>query len=493
MRHNMPGDKSMSIKDTSESSIVFAPGGSRKRLQLRISERRIVMIAGDLLLSVFAIVIALGIWAYVGEFTYDTAFIFSQIMWFFVLTGLWLLLANANGYYEFTIAADFPASFQRLILINLQLILIYVVVFFFADRDSLPRLFIFYYSLISFALMFVWRLFNPALIGWASAERRVLIVGTDWAAKTIIETIREYAANAYNLVGVISETVTEAESLADVQIKGAGHDLMDVVKSENITEIIITSTRDLPGEIFQSVMDAYELGVVITPMPILYERITERVPVEHVGDNWAVVLPISGTSVFNPYPFLKRLFDIALALIGFAIFIPLLPVIAMAIYLDSPGSIFYSQMRVGLNGRPYRIYKLRSMEPNAEAETGAVFAQKNDMRVTRVGKFMRKTRLDELPQLWNILKGDMSMIGPRPERPEHVQRLQEKIPFYRTRHIVRPGVTGWAQIRYGYGANDEDALVKLQYDLYYIRHQSLILDFGILIRTVGKVLRMSGQ
>lgn len=483
----------MSIKETSESNMIFAPTQSKRRLQLRISERRIVMVVGDILISIVAIFAAFAIWAYVGEFAYDTAFLLSQFAWFFVLSGLWLLLANANGYYEFSIAADFPASFQRLILINLQLILIYVVVFFFSDRDALPRLFIFYYSLISFGLMFIWRLFNPALIGWASEERRILIVGTDWAAKTIIETLREYAGNAYNLVGVISETVTEEQYLADVEIKGTGHDLLDVVKSENITEIIITSTRDLPGEIFQAVMDSYEHGIVITPMPILYERITERVPVEHVGDNWAVVLPISGTSVFNPYPFLKRIFDILLALFGFILFIPIFPFIALSIYLDSPGSIFYSQTRVGLNGKHYRIYKLRSMEPNAEEKTGAVFAQKNDMRVTQVGKFMRKTRLDELPQLWNILKGEMSMIGPRPERPEHVQRLQEKIPFYRTRHIVRPGVTGWAQIRYGYGANDEDALVKLQYDLYYIRHQSLLLDFGILIRTIGKVLKMSGQ
>lgn len=484
----------MSIKETSESTMIFEPSvKNKRRIQLRISERRLVMVAGDILASIIAIFSALGIWAYVGELSFDVTFIMSQLIWFFVLSGLWMLLANANGYYEFSIAADFQGSLQRLILINVQLILIYVVVFFFADRDSLPRLFIIYYSLISFVLMFFWRLFNPALIGWASAERRVLIIGTDWAAKTIIETLQEHAGTAYNIIGIISETATDVQHISDIEIKGSGHDLLDVVNSENISELIVTSTRELPGDVFQAVMDAYEVGVVITPMPLLYERITDRVPVEHVGDNWAVVLPISGTSVFNPYPFLKRLMDILLAIIGFVFFIPLLPFIALLIYSDSPGSIFYSQIRVGLNGRPYRIYKLRSMEPNAESETGAVFAQKNDMRVTRAGKFMRKTRLDELPQLWNILKGDMSMIGPRPERPEHVERLQEKIPFYRTRHIIRPGVTGWAQVKYGYGATDDDALVKLQYDLYYIRHQSLLLDFGILIRTVGKVLRMSGQ
>lgn len=484
----------MNTKDTSETNMIFAPSFTRRRrIQLRLSERRLVMVAGDILAIVLSVFMALAIWAYVGQIAYDMPFIMSQSMWFFILSGLWILLANANGYYDFSIASDLWTSVQRLVLITGQLVIIYVFVFFFAERGTLPRLFIFYYSIISFGLMFLWRLFNPALIGWASAERRVLIIGTDWAATTIIETLQKYAVHAYNIIGIISETPTSETHLNGIKIKGVGHDLIDVIRAENISEIIVTSTRELPGDIFQAVMDAYELGIVITPMPILYERVTERVPVEHVGDNWAVVLPISGTSVFNPYPLLKRLMDIVLALIGFAIFIPLFPFIALAIYLDSPGNIFYSQIRTGLNGKPYRIYKLRSMKLDAEQDTGAVFAQKEDNRITSIGQIMRKSRLDELPQLWNILKGEMSMIGPRPERPEHVQRLQEKIPFYRTRHILRPGVTGWAQVRYGYGANDDDALVKLQYDLYYIRHQSLMLDFSILLRTIGKVIRMSGQ
>src|SRR5690606_16241642 len=147
---------------------------------------------------------------------------------------------------------------------------------------------------------------------------------------------------------------------------------------------------------------------------------------------------------------------------------------------------------VGLNGRIFNIYKLRSMIENAEADTGAVFSYRDDPRVTRVGRFMRRTRLDELPQLYNVLRGDMSLIGPRPERPEHMARLTEKIPFYRTRLIVRPGLSGWAQVRYDYGSSDEDALIKLEYDLYYIRHQSMTLDLNIIIRTIGKALTFRG-
>jgi exopolysaccharide biosynthesis polyprenyl glycosylphosphotransferase len=239
-------------------------------------------------------------------------------------------------------------------------------------------------------------------------------------------------------------------------------------------------------------MDAYVRGIAIIPMPLLYERITGRVPVEHVDSHWTIVLPIDGKTIFNPYPVLKRLADIGLALLGLTIFLLLFPLIAMLIRLDSSGSIFYSQERVGLNGRVFRIYKFRSMVADAEKDSGAIFSQQGDPRVTRMGRLMRKTRLDEFPQLVNILRGDMSLIGPRPERPEHIRRLTKKIPFYRTRLVVRPGLTGWAQVRYGYGSDDEDALIKLQYDLYYIRHQSFLLDMNILVRTIGRVLKMSG-
>jgi lipopolysaccharide/colanic/teichoic acid biosynthesis glycosyltransferase len=165
---------------------------------------------------------------------------------------------------------------------------------------------------------------------------------------------------------------------------------------------------------------------------------------------------------------------------------------ALLVKLEDGGPVFYPQKRLGLNGKVFTIYKFRSMKPNAEDATGPVFAQLNDPRVTRIGRFMRRTRIDELPQLINVLRGEMSLVGPRPERPEHVARLMTSIPFYRTRLVTRPGLTGWAQVRYQYGSDDQDALVKLQYDLYYIRHKSLLLDVNILLRTVGKVLKMGG-
>ena len=184
--------------------------------------------------------------------------------------------------------------------------------------------------------------------------------------------------------------------------------------------------------------------------------------------------------------------DLILASLGMLVLAVLFPLIALAIYLDSPGPIFYTQERVGKGGRVFRIYKFRSMVPDAE-KGRAVWAQENDPRVTRVGRILRRTHLDEFPQFWNILKGEMSAVGPRPERPEFVEELAREIPFYRVRHAVKPGMAGWALVKYGYASSKEDALIRLQYDLYYIKHWSPWLDLVILCKTVVDTLTFRGR
>lgn len=472
--------------------MLFSPSPQRRRLQLRISERRLLLMFGDVLSVVLAVLISLFIWSRVADRPFDVDFVLPRSSWFFALVILWLLLAAANDYYQLAIAASRVASLQRLGLITIQLIVVYLFVFFFSSRDSLPRLFIIYYGVTSFLLIGIWRMVNPALIGWASEARKVLVIGTDWSSETLITTIMEHAANSYEIKGIIGEKDTIGHTIAGIPIVGDGNDLLNFVIRDGISEIIFTSSPDLSDEIFRGVMEAYERGVVLTPMPLLYERLTGRVPVHHVKSNWALVLPISGDSLFDLYPVMRWMLDTMLALLGFIVFVITLPLIAIIIRLNSPGATFYTQRRLGLNGKVFTIIKYRTMVKDAEVTTGAVFSEKGDMRVTGVGRLMRKTRLDELPQVINILRGDMSVVGPRPERPEHVVRLTEKIPFYRTRLVVRPGLTGWAQVKYAYGSTDEDAEVKLEYDLYYIRHRSLFLDLNIIVRTVGKVLRMSG-
>ncbi len=476
-----------------QSAMYYSPTARRARRQMQLSERKLVIAAGDILAVFAAVLISLRIWAFVGNIDFTLDFVLSNAVWFIFLAVLWVLLARANDFYDLRVAASLNKTLNKLLIIEAQLLVFYLIVFFVSPRDALPRLFILYYGILSFVLISIWRFARPALVGWASQPRRTLIVGTGWSAITIIDSINEYAEGEYVVRGVIASPEEVGQVVSGAPVLGAGSDLMNFVLRDQITEIVVTETKALSGGIFQGVMDAYEHGVRIVPMTLLYEEITGRVPVEHVNDDWAVVfLPKTTDTGFDPYPAIKRMIDILLSLVGLLLIAPILPFIALAIRMDSKGRIFYAQERVGKNGRIFRIYKFRSMINDAEAKTGAVFAQKGDPRVTRTGKFLRKTRLDEVPQLWNVLRGDMSMVGPRPERPEHVQRLTRKIAFYRTRLIVRPGLTGWAQVSYKYGSTDEDALVKLQYDLFYIRHVGLLLDINIMLRTVGKVLSLSG-
>jgi len=469
----------------------FSP--PRRRWQLQISERRILLMLGDAAAIFIAVVLALTIWVVVDGRGLGVRFVTEHLYWFPILAGLWLLLANANDFYNLRISSRIDTSLMRLVQVTLQIVIVYLAIFFFSPRTALPRLFIFYYAFLSFFLIMVWRVWRPFLLGWTGTRRRALVIGAGWSARTLIEALRSEAPDDYEIVGVVVEPGDDPPDDAPAPLVGDGADLVRLVQQADVSELILAHGHELSGELFQAIMDCYEQGVSIIPMPLLYEQVTGRVPIEHVGQRyWTTMLPIEAVSIFDPYPLLKRAVDLLLAIVGLAIFAALLPLIVVSMKLDSPGPIFFRQQRVGKSGRLFWVVKLRSMIPDAERETGPRWASDDDPRVTRVGRLLRKTRLDEMPQLYNVLRGEMSIIGPRPERPEFVEALSQTIPFYRTRHVVKPGITGWAQVRYHYGSSEEDALIKLQYDLYYIRHRSLALDVLIILRTAGKMLSFQG-
>jgi exopolysaccharide biosynthesis polyprenyl glycosylphosphotransferase len=269
-------------------------------------------------------------------------------------------------------------------------------------------------------------------------------------------------------------------------------DLVRCTKENNVPEIILAITNDFSHSLFDALLECKVQGVEIILMPILYEQLTGQVPIDHIGNNWTVALPLESAEAGGWYPIAKRLFDIVGALVGFVVFLPLLPFLALAIKLDSPGPVFYSHTRAGRGGKLFRLTKLRTMIVEAE-KNGAKQAQENDPRITRVGRYLRKLRLDEMPQLLNVLKGEMSAVGPRPERPEHLKEFDNMIPFHRLRNSVKPGMAGWAVINYDYIDSIEDAKVRLQYDLYYIKHQSFTLDLSILLRTIGQLFEFRGR
>jgi exopolysaccharide biosynthesis polyprenyl glycosylphosphotransferase len=276
-------------------------------------------------------------------------------------------------------------------------------------------------------------------------------------------------------------------------VLGASACLLDLIDDHRITDIVVAINGEIQGSTFQTILDAQEKGVDVTRMPILYEEMTSRVPIHHLESDWIIRSFVDGLPVSGFYELFKRLVDILGALVGLIILAIAFPFLALAIYLDSGPPIFYSQPRLGRGRKVFTIYKFRSMKRKNDGFTVPRTTIKDDPRITRVGRFLRKTRLDELPQFWNVLRGDMSLVGPRAEVPKLVEEYQKQVPFYRARLLVKPGLTGWAQINYGYVSSVEETSIKLEYDLYYIKHRTLLMDFQIILRTIWTVFRRTGR
>jgi exopolysaccharide biosynthesis polyprenyl glycosylphosphotransferase len=274
---------------------------------------------------------------------------------------------------------------------------------------------------------------------------------------------------------------------------GNSEQMLPVIEEQRISDVVIGIMGVMRGITFQRILDAQEDGVEIIPMPTLYEEMTGRVPIHHLESDWIVRSFVDQARVSGFYELLKRVVDILGGLAGMALFFIVFPFAALATILDSGRPIFYAQSRLGKSGTLFNIRKFRTMFTNAEADGKARPATENDPRITRVGNFLRKTRLDELPQFWNVVRGEMSLVGPRAERPELVAEYQRQIPFYRARLLVKPGLTGWAQINYGYVASITETGVKLEYDLFYIKHRTLMMDIQIVLRTIGTVVRGAGR
>lgn len=318
--------------------------------------------------------------------------------------------------------------------------------------------------------------------------RRILILGVGPVASHMGELIPATDEN-YVLSGYINCSNETPHVPSATVLENAGG-LYETVKRERADKIVVSLSERRGVFPLQAVMACKLDGVEVIDAPSFYEQVTGKLFLEGINPSWIIFS--DGFKVSALRRVVKRVLDVLLAAIGTILTLPLFPFIALAIRLDSPGPIFYRQLRVGEKEKNFNLYKFRTMRVDAESGTGAVWAKVKDTRVTRVGEFFRKSRIDELPQFFNILRGDMSMVGPRPERPEFVEKLKELIPYYSERHFVKPGVTGWAQVRYPYGASIEDAMEKLRYDLYYIKNISLSFDMMIILETIKVVLFRRG-
>lgn len=483
------------------------------RLPLRVSERRLLLMALDLLAVNGALFLALAV---TSEQGFGGALASLHPLGLLLLSLLWLALAQALDAYDLRVASRFSSAAPAVSKAGLLAVLIFALVEFFWGTDTpLRGLALSLFPLLAIVLLLAGRALYMLALFQPRFRRPTLIVGAGWAGQAIAQALAEHGGSTYQVVGFIDddpaklgmavtgrqgdqETRGQGDSspplvpLSPCRVLGDRHTLLQLIAEHRVTTLVLAITHEIHGELLQTLMAALEKGVEIIPMPVLYGQLTGKVPVEHVGDNWYVAMPLDHLGTSSWWPIVKRVMDVLLASLGLLFLALALPVIAAAIALDSPGPIFYTQERVGKGGRVFRLYKFRSMVPDAERGE-AVWAQEDDPRVTRVGRFLRKTHVDEFPQFLNILKGDMSAVGPRPERPELVEKLAAEIPFYRVRHAVRPGMAGWGLVKEGYGASQEESLLKLQCDLYYIKHQSLWFDLEILLKTIVDTVSLRGR
>jgi exopolysaccharide biosynthesis polyprenyl glycosylphosphotransferase len=348
-----------------------------------------------------------------------------------------------------------------------------------------------FFMAVAVPVLVIWRVALAAVLNLPRFRCQAVIVGANKAGAVIAEELERMKNPTIDVVGYISETPAQQSPDAKLPVLGGSSALCLLAQQGTIDMIIMAIDYKVNTELFQQAIEAAQLGVSLVPMSVAYERISGKIPVEHVGDQWFLALPLE--TVASPfYLCWNRALDLVFGLIGTLLLLPIFPIVALMIALDSRGPIFYAQERLGYQGKKFSIYKFRSMYTNAEREGAATWAKQSDKRVTRVGRILRATHLDELPQVFNILRGEMSLIGPRPERQEFVTELEKTIPFYRCRLVVKPGLTGWAQVKYRYGSSRHDALVKLQYDLFYIKHRSFTLDILIMLRTVWEVIFCRG-
>ena len=348
---------------------------------------------------------------------------------------------------------------------------------------------------LSIVLVMVWRSAFAVLSDNMAPRERLLLVGTSPAAIVLARELFERRQElGVEIVGFVDpDPARIGAPVINPGVVGTIDDIPRLTSTMNVDRVVV-SLSDERGKLpMDRLLDVrLRSGVLFDHLASVYEEYTGKIALENLRPSWLVFS--TGFRKTRVLIFTKRVFDIVAAVCGLILSLPLTIVTAILVKLESPRDpVFYHQERVGLNGDTFTIHKFRTMRSDAEARTGPVWsAGDNDPRITRVGRFLRKTRLDEIPQLWNVLLGDMSLIGPRPERPSFVEKLTQQIPFYGQRHVVKPGVTGWAQVRYSYGASVEDALEKMQYDLYYVKHMSLMFDVMIALETIKTVVLRRG-
>jgi exopolysaccharide biosynthesis polyprenyl glycosylphosphotransferase len=450
-----------------------------------------VLVAGDFVIGSVAVLAALLLWSLTGGTPpLQASFVWHHAGWFAAAPAWAAALRPAR---RFRVAFSIAETASRIAHAALALLVVYLAVYFYAPREALPRLMVLHFLWQATILTFTWRLVYIWVFTATSLRRRIVIVGAGRRGRAILRVLKDSGLSYADVLGFIDDDGVSDRGLDGVPVLGGAAALREFARSAGVAEVILAVDGEPSPTLIQALVTCQEDGLDVVPMASVYEQLLERVPVQYLEPDWIVSTFVDAVRSRDASHIAKRATDVMASVVGFGLLLVLSPVIAVAIVLDSGRPILFTQVRVGRAGRPFWLMKFRTMVSGAEPDGEARWASPGDPRITRVGRWLRRLRLDEWPQIVNILAGEMSLVGPRPERPEFMADLERRIPLYRTRLLVRPGLTGWAQVNFPYGDSIEAAALKLEYDLYYIKHRSLVFDAWIVLRTVGAVIGLKGR
>ena len=472
---------------TAAAAAASEPFSYRAEIALGFPRERLLLMLGDLFFIAAAVVS--GTMIRFGKSDVG-GLVTTYLPAYLMAMGVCVCLLYVFDMYN--VVRDFHSreSLLRLFLANSIAGLVIASLFYMFPNWQLGRGILLLMMLLLFASLAAWRLLYSNVFQKGISKRGALVLGAGDCGVAISNLLAS-PLSPYTVKGFLTEEKS-SQNGHPAPVLGTLDQLSEVIQRVWVKTLIMATSRQQLSPLVRTILQSRFQGLEIKEMATVYERLTGRVPVQYIEDQW-LLFADGFYLVHKEYiQKLKRLLDILAASLLLLIFAPLMALIYVAIRIDSPGSGFYRQERVGKGGKIFKVWKFRSMRQDAEARGAPQWAQKNDPRVTRIGHWIRLFRLDELPQIWNVFTGDMSLVGPRPERPQFVDELEAALPYYAIRHSVQPGITGWAQVNYNYGASVEDALQKLEYDLFYVKNMSLLLDFKILLKTIGVVILGEG-
>jgi len=462
---------------------------SKNNIHFVISERKILL----RILDIVFVISGLYLVGFIFEFDYFKVSSDNWI-WSIVLAIYLTVFATIFELYNLQKASKLDVVVKNVLLTTSITVLFYLLTPFYTPMLPNNRLQIVYFFLAINIALLLWRYAYIALITSPRFNKNVILIAHAKDIDAIVQSLHKSDPN-YRVIGYYNTDESNKINLDHLQIDAYKlEDLRPSKLNKNYSEIVVATplSYGISVALNNQLISLLKNNVPIRDYNQVYEELTQRIPVQYVDRDFYRYFPFSRSNQNKLYLFFSRILELLFSILGLLCALVILPFILIGNLLANRGPLFYTQTRVGKNREHFEIYKFRSMVINAESE-GAQFAKAKDSRVTQFGRFLRRSRIDEIPQFINVIKGDMAIIGPRPERPFFVEKLQECIPFYEVRHVVKPGITGWAQVNARYGSSDKDALEKLQYDLYYIKHKGLFLDIATLVKTLSTVIFFRGQ